>query len=125
MYTLHDTGHSFRIMEYMSKIITNLDDLNELEIVMLVYAALLYDVGMAVSAEYVELIKNDCFEATDIKFSVLRKVNNYDDTIGLQEYVRRIHAQLSGRYITANKNYFTLPSPNSPTEFFERTSFDM
>jgi hypothetical protein len=36
-YTLHNTGHSFRIMEYMSKIVNDISKLNELEITLLIY----------------------------------------------------------------------------------------
>ena len=35
-YTLHNTGHSFRIMEYMSKLVGDITKLNELEITLMV-----------------------------------------------------------------------------------------
>ena len=119
-YTLHDTGHSFRIMNYMSEIITDIKLLDELEIVLLIYSALLHDVGMALDESDILLIKADKFDETDIKLSTLKRVNGYDDTVALQEYTRRIHAQLSGRYITRNKHLFLLPAPNSPTLNFAK-----
>ncbi|NRT10584.1 ATP-binding protein [Flavobacterium sp. 14A] len=101
-YTLHNTGHSFRIMEYMSKIVSDVSKLNELEITLLIYSALLHDIGMAVSEEDVNLIKTDSFPFCDVKFSAMKKIMNGNEDLALQEYVRRIHASLSGRYIIEN-----------------------
>lgn len=113
-YTLHNTGHSFRIMEYMSKLISNYRELNELEIVLLVYSALLHDIGMAVSQEDVDSIKADNFPYCDIKFSSMKKIMKDDESLALQEYVRRIHASLSKRYILENlSNDLTIPNLTS------------
>ena len=101
-YTLHNTGHSFRIMEYMSKIVSDVSKLNELEITLLIYSALLHDIGMAVSEEDVNLIKSDSFPFCDVKFSAMKKIMNGNEDLALQEYVRRIHASLSGRFIIEN-----------------------
>src|SRR5690606_41186535 len=60
-YTLHDTGHSFRIMEYMSKLVGDISRLSELEVSLMIYSALLHDIGMAVSEDDVVAIKSDSF----------------------------------------------------------------
>ncbi|GAB3637268.1 hypothetical protein GCM10027422_28580 [Hymenobacter arcticus] len=100
-YTLHNSGHSFRIIQYMAKIVGNYENLSELEIALLVLSALLHDVGMAVSEEDIKLIKSDNFKFCDTKFSSLQKIVS-DPELVLQEYVRRIHASLSSRYIKNN-----------------------
>lgn len=109
-YTLHNTGHSFRIMEYMSKIVNDVSRLNELEITLLIYSALLHDIGMAVSENDVDLIKTDSFPFCEVKFSAMKKIMNGNEDLALQEYVRRIHASLSGKYIIENlKNKLVIP----------------
>jgi hypothetical protein len=98
-YTLHDTGHSFRVMESMSKLVSDYTKLNQLEITLMVYSALLHDIGMAVSADDIESIKADAFPFCEVKFSAMKKYLGGDENYTMQEYVRRIHASLSGKYI--------------------------
>ncbi len=101
-YTLHNTGHSFRIMEYMSKLVSDYTKLNELEIALLIYSALLHDIGMAVSDEDIISIKSDSFPFCEVKYSAMKKIMVNDENMALQEYIRRIHASLSSRYILEN-----------------------
>ncbi|NOT90275.1 HD domain-containing protein [Ferruginibacter sp.] len=101
-FTLHNTGHSFRIMEYMSKLVSDYTKLNELEIVLLIYSALLHDIGMAVSDEDINSIKSDSFPFCDVKFSAMKKLKENDEGLAMQEYVRRIHASLSAKYVREN-----------------------
>lgn len=109
-YTLHNTGHSFRIMEYMSKLVSDISKLNQLEITMMVYSALLHDIGMAVSEDDINSIKSDSFPFCDVKFSAMKKVMGGNESLALQEYVRRIHASLSARYIRENlKDKLVIP----------------
>lgn len=109
-YTLHNTGHSFRVMEYMSKLVSDYSKLSELEIALLVYAALLHDIGMAVSEDDISSIKSDSFPFCDVKFSAMKKIMGDNESLALQEYVRRIHALLSSRYIRENlKDKLVIP----------------
>lgn len=109
-YTLHNTGHSFRIMEYMSKLVDDYTKLSELEITLMIYSALLHDIGMAVSEEDIESIKADSFSFCEVKFSAMKKIMGGNEALALQEYVRRIHASLSSRYIKENlKNKLVIP----------------
>lgn len=109
-YTLHNTGHSFRIMEYMTKLVSDITKLNEIEITLMIYAALLHDIGMAVSQEDIDSIKADSFSFCEVKFSAMKKVTGGDEVLALQEYIRRIHAALSGRYIRENlKDKLVIP----------------
>jgi hypothetical protein len=109
-YTLHNIDHSIRIMEYMADIIQDINTLSDLEVTLLVYSALLHDIGMAVSEEDLTLIKNDEFYYFDIKFSSMKKVMNNDDNLAVTEYIRRFHSSLSAKYIRENLNqYFQIP----------------
>lgn len=109
-FTLHNTGHSFRIMEYMSKLVSDITKLNELEITLMVYSALLHDIGMAVSEDDITSIKTDSFSFCETKFSAMNKIMEGNEDLALQEYVRRIHASLSSRYITENlKDKLVIP----------------
>lgn len=121
-YTLHNTGHSFRIINYMSKLVEDYTKLSELEIALLICVALLHDVGMAVSTEDMEAIKNDTFSFSEIKFSAMLRLLGGDVVEATQEYVRRIHGELSGRYVRNNlKALLTLPNlPN--LDFAEETA---
>lgn len=101
-YTLHNTGHSFRIMEYMSGIVSDITKLSELEITLMIYSALLHDIGMAVNEDDINAIKADSFSFCEIKFSAMRKITDGDEGLALQEYVRRIHASLSSKFILEN-----------------------
>lgn len=109
-YTLHNTGHSFRIMEYMSKLVQDCSKLNELEITILILSALLHDIGMAVSDEDIELIKKDNFPFSDIKFSAMKKLMKGNEELALQEFVRDIHSSLSAKYINEKlTDKFSIP----------------
>jgi molecular chaperone HtpG len=118
-YTLHNTDHSFRIIEYMSRLVDDYKKLNELEITLLIYSALLHDIGMAVSQTDVDSIKNDCFSFCEVKFSTMKQLWNNDETLALQDYVRRIHAFLSGKYITEHLKAFLI-IPNMTTLDFAK-----
>lgn len=109
-YTLHNTGHSFRIIEYMSKLVQDYSKLNELEITILILSALLHDIGMAVSDEDIELIKKDNFSFSEIKFSAMKKLMNDNEELALQEFVRDIHSSLSAKYINEKlTDKFSIP----------------
>ncbi|MEO3402392.1 ATP-binding protein [Mucilaginibacter sp. CAU 1740] len=109
-YTLHNTSHSFRIINYMAKLVANITELSELEITLLICAALLHDVGMAISEADIELIKRDDFPFSNFKYSTMLRLMDNDDVAAIQEYVRRIHADLSGRYIRENlKSILVIP----------------
>jgi len=109
-FTLHNTGHSFRVMEYMCKLVNDLNKLNELEITIMIYSALLHDIGMAVSENDTISIKKDSFPSCEVKFSSMKKIMECDEALVLQEYIRRIHSFLSAKYIRENlKDKLVIP----------------
>ena len=49
-YTIHDIGHSIRVIEYMNEFVKhNLINYSELHLALIVYVGLLHDIGMVVS----------------------------------------------------------------------------
>ncbi len=118
-YTLHDIEHSYRIIKYMSDIIPDISKLNELEITILILVGLLHDVGMAVSTEDLELIKNDNYPHFDVKFSATKKYVGGDENLALQEYIRMYHAQMSGIYIEEKLKDKLKISENSTLSFMD------
>lgn len=108
-YTLHNIGHSLRIIKNMASIVEDIDQLDELEIAILILSALLHDVGMAVSEDDIKLIKNDDFPYFEIKYSAVVKTIE-DEELALQEYVRMFHSSLSAKYIQEElKGKFDIP----------------
>lgn len=97
-YTLHNIGHSLRIIKNMANIVDDITKLDELEIVILILSALLHDIGMAVSEDDIQSIKNDNFPYFDVKYSAVVKTIESED-LALQEYVRMFHSSLSAKYI--------------------------
>lgn len=58
-YTLHDIDHSIRIANYMSRLIGDPSDYNDLELTLMLMSALLHDIGMAVNEEDQKLLRKD------------------------------------------------------------------
>ena len=48
-YTIHGMKHSINVVEYMFDLIENAEEMSDLELVMIIYAALFHDSGMIVS----------------------------------------------------------------------------
>lgn len=112
-YTMHEIRHSIRIMEYIYDLIVDINKLNELEVTLLIYSAMLHDIGMYVSPVEIKKIEKDIDILSDVKFSAMLKIKK-DKGIALQEYVRRIHAKRSA-YFIVNELADYLVIPGQPT----------
>jgi molecular chaperone HtpG len=111
-YTMHDIGHSLRIIKYMGELVNNVNELSDLEIALLILAALLHDVGMAAGQEEIDLIKAEKLPEADIRYAAMLKYMGGNDVLALQEFVRRIHGKLSARYVLHEdviQHCFTIP----------------
>lgn len=109
-YTIHGIKHSINVMEYMHSLIDDLDKLSELEVVMLIYSALLHDIGMIANEDEIKEIKADHLILGDRKYSkVLDKYHN--EMTALQECIRPIHGERSKAYIEnrMDENFFLIP----------------
>ena len=58
-YTIHGMKHSINVAEYMFDLIENAEEMSDLELVMIIYAALFHDSGMIVSDDEMVGIKDD------------------------------------------------------------------
>lgn len=112
-YTGHGMVHSLNVVDYMFAIIDDPKLLSDLEIVVLIYAALLHDIGMTVNEEEIESIKNDNDTFSNRKYSlVLNKYQN--ELLALQECIRPTHGKRSRNHIMSmEEKYFLLPSSTS------------
>lgn len=108
-YTGHDILHSLNVANYMYDICDYPEQLSDLELVSMLYAALLHDSGMVVSEQEIDNIKKEQGDITERKYSlVLQKYK--DETIALQECIRPIHGKRSLKHILEMDNeLFILP----------------
>jgi|GEM_PF-2148555 len=109
-YTQHNIEHSIRILDTMYELLGpalipgEAQEayelvLSPLEIAMLIYGALLHDIGMAPDDATILAIKNNTLDGYANDYGKFVERFGGNETFALQDYVRRIHAELSGRYV--------------------------
>lgn len=97
-YTGHGIMHSINVMEYMFDLCDKTNELSDLELVAIIYAALLHDIGMVVTEDEIISIKKDELKYEGRKYSqVLKKYKN--EVLALQECIRPAHALRSKNHI--------------------------
>lgn len=108
-YTEHGVVHSLNVADYMVAICDQPEQLSELELTILIYAALLHDTGMIVSDDEMRKIETDSGNITTRKYSIV--FEKYKDRMtALQECIRPVHGQRSKSYIMGmDVNLFILP----------------
>ncbi|QAT42431.1 hypothetical protein EQM06_03860 [Aminipila luticellarii] len=108
-YTGHGMAHSLNVTDYMFEIIDKPELLSDLEIVTLIYSALLHDIGMAVTEAEIDSIKNDDDVFSSRKYTVvLSKYQN--ELVALQECIRPTHGKRSHSHImNMDEKHFMLP----------------
>lgn len=111
-YTIHGMKHSINVAEYMFELIDDAEKMSDLELVMLIYAALFHDSGMIVSNDEIMEIKKDKILLGNRKYSkVLEKYG--DEKVALQECVRPVHGFRVKKIIESlmedNKQIFLIP----------------
>lgn len=112
-YTNHDMNHSFKLMNTMYELIKdNKKDFNALEIALMIYSALFHDLGMAISDEEIENIKNNNSKYLDNQNFELIKENNFNnEDLALQEVIRNAHGKIAFNLITTEyEKEFRLPN---------------
>lgn len=109
-YTIHGIKHSVNVMEYMCALITDIEELSELEVMLLICSALLHDIGMVVNEDEIKEIKADHTILGERKYS--KVVEKYgDEKIALQECIRPVHGKRSQKFIQTQmeEGLFLLP----------------
>lgn len=97
-------------MEYMYAIITDINQLSELEVTLLIYSALVHDIGMVANDDEINDIKADRTVLGERKYSkVLEKYGN--EKIALQECVRPMHGKRSKEHLEncMDEKWFLVP----------------
>ena len=116
-YTLHNIEHSFRVLYNMCVIAgkDNLEKLSDLELAMIIYAALLHDIGMWISSDEIAKIENSS------QFEFYLKKNCGNKSLALQDYIRPIHGKRSYKYLMEDKKFrpFFSDSRLSTVSFLE------
>lgn len=115
-YTNHDINHSFKLMNTMYELIKdNKKDFNALEIALMIYSALFHDLGMAISDEEIENIKNNNSKYLNNQNFELIKENNFNnEDLALQEVIRNAHGKIAYDLITNQyEKEFRLPNHES------------
>lgn len=99
-YTNHDIEHSVNVIKYMCDAVSNLNELSDLEITIIIYVGLLHDIGMVVTDEEKQQIKNNNYKLSQYNYtSVLTNCNN-NENMAIQEIIRPIHAIRSKNFIS-------------------------
>lgn len=111
-YTEHGIEHSVRVLNYMTQLIDDIQKLSELELTIIIYVALLHDIGMVINDKDKQLdFKNE--NELGMKYSVI--LEKYGDTKkALQEYYRPVHGIRAFKYIKEiDNNIFCIPQMSS------------
>lgn len=89
-YTIHDIGHSTRVIEYMNELVKhNLKDYSDLHLALIVYVGLLHDIGMFVSDDEEKKLYNE-FKKKNPNFT---KHSDKDKKEYLKNYIRENHGK--------------------------------
>lgn len=112
-YTGHGIVHSLNVVDYMFDICDCPQMLSDLELVIIIYTAFLHDIGMVVSDQEIENIKNEDGDVTDRKYSIVFEKYK-DEVVALQECIRPIHGIRSYEHIMEmDDDFFIIPQYTS------------
>lgn len=102
-YTEHGVKHSVRVLKYMSGLIQNVDSLTELELTMIIYCALLHDVGMIVTDDELDRLTDVSVNEFGNMYSMILEEYNGDTKLAQQEFYRPVHGIRSANHINSMK----------------------
>lgn len=89
-YTIHDIGHSVRVVGYMDALIRDrVKQFSALHLMLIVCVGLLHDIGMVVSDDEVEKL----YHEFEVRNHFFRKFSDDKKRIYLQDYVRKKHGE--------------------------------
>lgn len=111
-YTNHDINHSINIMNTMYELIQfNIDDFNQLELALMIYASLFHDIGMSLGDDEISKIKDSTSKYLyNQSFEQIKK-NSNNEELALQEVIRTQHGKIANDFVTDKyKEYFLLPN---------------
>lgn len=109
-YTNHDINHSINIMNTMYELIqANIDDFNQLELALMIYAGLFHDIGMSLDDDEISKIKdNTSMYLYGQNFDLIKK-NLASEELALQDVIRTQHGKIAYDLIVNRyKEHFVL-----------------
>lgn len=111
-YTNHDINHSINIMNTMYELIqSNIDDFNQLELALMIYASLFHDIGMSLGDDEISKIKDSTSKYLYSQSFKQIKKNSTNEELALQEVIRTQHGKIANDFVTDKyKEYFLLPN---------------
>ncbi|AOO64959.1 ATP-binding protein [Sulfurospirillum halorespirans DSM 13726] len=111
-YTNHDINHSINIMNTMYELIqSNIDDFNQLELALMIYASLFHDIGMSLGDDEISKIKDSTSKYLYSQSFEQIKKNSTNEELALQEVIRTQHGKIANDLVTNKyKEYFLLPN---------------
>lgn len=107
-YTMHNTGHSLRVANYIGELACGIEDkfdenlkkYNAFEVTLMILAALLHDIGMFIRPEDRErIVQNDIPYTNSLTFNGVMSVVNNNTEEAIKEIVRVTHAHRIKEYI--------------------------
>ena len=107
-YTMHNTGHSLRVANYMGELACGIDDefdenikkYNAFEVTLMILSAVLHDIGMFIRPEDRDrILKNDIPYTNSLTFDGVMSVVNNNQEEAIKEIVRITHAYRINEYI--------------------------
>ena len=117
-YTVHGMPHSINVMEYMYELIDDIDKMNDLDIVLCIYSALLHDIGMIVFDDEIEKIKSNK-DNLEVNYNTLY-LEYKNENLAIQECIRSVHGirveKVLKRSFNDIKCFFHMP--NTTISFF-------
>jgi len=122
-YTNHDIEHSINVMDYMFSLIDNPSLISDEVFVLIIYSALFHDIGMALTDEEIEIIKNSKKPSDNdlgIDFVKVLKNFNNDTNVALRAVIRDIHGKRSASIIT---DFAKIPENNNLFNFYQGDAF--
>lgn len=109
-YTNHNINHSINIMNTMHELIqANIDDFNQLELALMIYAGLFHDIGMSLGDDEISKIKDNTSKYLYGQSFDLIKKNFTSEELALQEVIRTQHGKIAyDLIINRYKEHFVL-----------------
>ncbi|DAB38301.1 MAG TPA: hypothetical protein CFH83_06665 [Sulfuricurvum kujiense] len=109
-YTNHDINHSINIMNTMYELIqANIDDFNQLELALMIYAGLFHDIGMSLDDNEISKIKDNTSKYLYKQSFEQIKKNSANEVLALQEVIRTQHGKIANDLVVNRySEYFIL-----------------
>ena len=112
-YTKHDWGHTIKVLDYMYDLVDMPEQLSEEEIMVMIFVALLHDIGMACDKDDVKELIHSC----PMEEEAVRKIIRAKHGEFAEAKIRELTASTVSESLKKMKDVFMLCYSNSSREF--------